>query len=87
MISIEANDYPFTLTGDQFATIAGLTQRQPGGDYDIIEADTNGIVWLWVHYGQRGGPLTPTRYWIETNGGVSLVEDVTWDWKGIQHDH
>jgi hypothetical protein len=87
MIKFEINEFPFALTNDQFATIAGLIQRGPTSDYDIVEGDTDGIVWLWVHYGESGGALTPTRYWIQTDGNVSLVEDVTWDWKGIQHDN
>ena len=81
MIKFEINEFPFALTNDQFSTIAGLIQRGPASDYDIVEGDQGrGMVWLWVHYGESGGRLTPTRYWIEVDGSVSLVEDVDWDW-------
>lgn len=84
MIRFEINEFPFALTNDQFSTIAGIIQHGPSRDYDIVEGDTDGIVWLWVHYGEAAG-MTPSRYWIEVDGTVSLIEDVDWDWndKGV----
>lgn len=86
MIKFEINEFPFALTNDQFSTIAGIIQHGPSRDFDIVEGDQGrGMVWLWVHYGTAAG-MTPTRYWIEADGNVSLVEDVDWDWndKGVE---
>jgi hypothetical protein len=82
MIKFEINTFPFALTNDQFSTIAGLIKLDPAQDYDIVEGDTDGIVWLWVHWEKADPKLTPTRYWIHVDGNVSLVEDVDWDWQG-----
>lgn len=78
MIRFEINEFPFALTNDQFSTIAGIIGTATWRDYDIVEGDTDGIVWLWVHH-EAGNP---DRHWIHTDGNVSLVEDVDWDWQG-----
>jgi hypothetical protein len=89
MIRIEANDYPFTITADQFAKVVELIAGDYTADYDIVEGDTNGIIWLWVHSAEDADEPdeNPSRHWIDVDGTVSLSEEVTWDWKGIQHDH
>ena len=87
MIRFELNNpAQFALTNDQFSAIHTIIDGAGWDlDYDIIEGDTAGIIWLWQH------PVdpdfgTPTRHWIEPDGIVSLSEDVTWDWKGTHHD-
>lgn len=82
MISIEGNTPNFKLTNDQFATVAGLVKLDVGQDYDIVE-DQDGRIHLWVHWERAEAGLTPTRYWIEVDGNVSLAEDVDWDWEGV----
>jgi hypothetical protein len=80
VIKFEINEFPFALTNDQWATATGIMSQDWTRDYDIVEGDQgHGLVWLWVHYGDAEG-LVPSRYWIEADGNVSLVEDVDWDW-------
>lgn len=76
MIRFEINELPFALTNDQFETIASLIQLDPGLNFDIVEGDTNGIVWLWSHWEDS----LPTRHWIEVDGTISTLEEVDWDW-------
>ncbi|QWY82823.1 hypothetical protein PP641_gp083 [Arthrobacter phage SilentRX] len=83
MIKFEINKFPFALTNDQFSTIAGLVKLDPAQDYDVVEGDGEGRVWLWVHWEKADPDLTPTRYWVEADGNVSLAEDVDWDWQGV----
>ena len=88
MIKFEFDTQPAAVTNDQFSAIHTLIEE--GGwdlDYDVIDnTDTPGIVWLWQHpHNPEMG--NPTRHWIEPDGIVSLSEEVTWDWKGIQHDN
>ena len=82
MIRFEINEFPFALTNDQFFTINQLIQPAPELDYDIVEGDTQGIVWLWAHHEAEEECENPTRYWISVAGTVSLAEEVTWDWRG-----
>jgi hypothetical protein len=80
MIKFEINEFPFALTNDQMVRIYTLIAEYGWDlDYDVVEGDTNGIVWLWVHH-EDGNP---TRCWIETDGIISLSEDVDWDWQGV----
>lgn len=86
MIRFELNNpAQFALTNDQLNAVTDhITEHGWHLDYDIVEGDTAGIIWLWVH------PIdgyNPTRHWIEPDGITSLSEEVTWDWKGIQHDN
>lgn len=80
MIRFELESYNFALTNDQFNTIAAIIQKDTSLDYDVVEHDATGSVWLWVHHEQEPGGGNPTRHWIDVDGNVSLVEDVDWDW-------
>jgi hypothetical protein len=91
MIKFELNDLPFALTNDQFIMLTSIMAKHGWDrDYDIVEGDTAGLVWLWAHPPHNPWAETqpnPIRYWIEVDGQVTTEEEVTWDWKGIQHDH
>jgi hypothetical protein len=81
VIKIEPNNPTFAITNDQLSAVVDLiTEAGWDLDYDIVEGDTDGIVWLWEH--RHDGESNPTRHWIESDGRVTLSEDVTWDWRG-----
>jgi hypothetical protein len=90
MIKIDGNKPgTVTITNDQLnAVVDIITEAGWDLDYDIVEGDSNGIVWLWEHrHPGSGDPGNPTRHWIETDGQIRLSEEVTWDWKGTDHDN
>jgi hypothetical protein len=88
MITFDFEQLPTAVTNDQFSAIHTIIEGAGWDlDYDVIDnTDTPGIIWLWqfAHDKENGNP---TRHWIEPDGIVSLSEEVTWDWKGIQHDN
>lgn len=84
MISFEFNELPNVMTNDQFSTIADIVAKDVGLNYDVVEGEVARI-WLWVHPFDEA--QNPTRHWIDVDGNVTLSEEVTWDWKGIQHDN
>jgi hypothetical protein len=81
MIKFEILELPFALTNDQFEKISKIVSVDSALDYDVVQGDTDGIVWLWAHHEVEEECENATRYWIHTDGTVSLAEEVTWDWK------
>lgn len=87
MISFESNiSSALKITNDQLNAVVDLI-TEAGWDlsYDVVGGDTDGIIWLWEF--RHDQESNPTRHWIEIDGTIRLQEEVTWDWKGIQHDH
>lgn len=82
MIRFELNNPgTFALTNDQFHRIFFLIEGHGSGlDYDIVEGDNPARphVKVWVHHENTN----PTRYWVDVDGTIGVVEEVTWDWKG-----
>lgn len=85
MISFQFNKPPSAITNDQFITLTSIMAHHGWDlDYDVVEGDTAGIIWLWVH---PADGTNPTRNWIAVDGELTLEEEVTWDWKGTTDDN
>lgn len=84
MIRFEFNVLPNEVTNDQFEKISDIIALDRGLNYDVIEGE-EARIWLWVHpFDEEQNPI---RHWIDVDGNVTLSEEVTWDWKGIQRDN
>jgi hypothetical protein len=92
MIRFELNDTSYAVTNDAMATMVRIMAEDWSRDYDIVEHNESGKrtdAWLWVHPVEDADAPdeNPIRHWITEDGEVVLSEEVTWDWKGIQHDN
>lgn len=84
-VTFELNDpEAFALTTKQLQTMyLVIEENGPALDYNVVEADNpdRPHVKFWVHW-PDALKLNPSRYWIDADGTIGMVEEVTWDWKG-----